>query len=168
MRDHLSFRPAAPSDESLVLDIFTRSPGYFLRVEGGPPTPEIVRNEMYGLPQTAQPFHRKEFLILERNGLPAGTVELHLHHPDEDTAYIGLFLLTENLHGQGWGKRFYKSVEDYCLNTHNIKKIKIGISDDNDVSPFWQKLGFAPNGREYSFQGVNKITYSREYERHLA
>ena len=45
------------------------------------------------------------------------------------------------------------------------KIIRLGISDENDVSGFWKAVGFMPNGRTYSWKGEAKTTNVVEYDR---
>lgn len=161
-----SLRVATEQDEDAVLAVFLKSPTYFRRVEGKEPDTDIVRNEMFGLPKKLSPVYRKEFLLVSDGDTDVGAIELHLHHPQEGIAYVGLFLLTEDMHGRGHGRALYHALEAHCRR-QDIRSVRLGVSDDQDLSGFWRKLGFLPNGHSYVFQGQNRETRSIEYEKAL-
>lgn len=46
--------------------------------------------------------------------------------------------------------------------------MRLGISEGNDVSTFWKKMGFAENGKTYMWKGENKTTAVVEYEKQVA
>ncbi len=161
----LLFRLASATDEDIVFEIFKKSPTYFLRVDNALPTMETARKEITCRPTKLSAAFHKEFLILYNQGEPIGVAELLAHHPEENIAYIGLLLLIESLQRCGLGSAAYELLEKYCIQKYNIRHFRLGVSDDNDVAVFWCKAGFAPNGRTYEHQGVNRITRVIEYER---
>jgi GNAT superfamily N-acetyltransferase len=73
--------------------------------------------------------------------------------------------LVKEVQGQGIGRAVYNLVENDCAKKWGIQSIRLGISDDNDVSSFWRKLGFESNGHTYDFQAVNRVTHVVEYEK---
>jgi len=81
--------------------------------------------------------------------------------------YLGLLLLTEDQFGKGLGRRSFDLIEHYVKNVHGVTRIRLGISDENDVTTFWTKLGFAANGKTYAWLGENKRTTVVEYEKPL-
>ena len=109
--------------------------------------------------------YRKEFLVIRDQGHPVGTVELHVNHPEPTIAYIGLLLVRENLHHRGVGRSCYLAVEEYVRQNYAARVIRLGVSDDNDVSGFWSKLGFHSNGRNYCYEGERKANNVVEYEK---
>lgn len=163
----VSFRIAGAEDEEAVLAVFAKAPAYFMHVEGRLPTLEIVRNEMYGMPEKPSAMHFKEFLLILIDGQPAGAVEMHFHHPQEGIAYIGLFLLIEEMQGRGLGRTACRALEKYASEEYSIKSFRLAVSDDQEVSDFWRKQGFAPNGHSYDFQGLHRVTHSVEYEKSI-
>lgn len=153
--------------QRLVLSIFESSPSYFLSVEGCLPTLHTVAEAILGKPAKTCEDYRKEFLVIREQGKAIGTVELHLNYPELTTAYIGLLLLREDLQGRGLGRSCYKAVEQYVSERYGAKCIRLGVSDENDVSGFWSKLGFHSNGRNYSWEGERKASNVVEYEKHI-
>lgn len=163
----MDLEPVSLSSQQLVLSIFENSPTYFMRVEGCMPTLATVEESIVGTPTKIPPDYRKEFLVIRRDGDPIGTVEIHVNYPESSIAYIGLLLIRENLHGQGLGRQCYFAVEKYLCDTYSCKKIRLGVSDENDVSGFWSKLGFRANGHNYSWEGECKASNVVEYEKPL-
>jgi len=167
IRDHLSFRHAHADDEGLILDIFKSSPNYFAAVEGCEPSWDLVRAELGEKPKTQGSDYRKEFLIAEWNGEPVGVLDLHIHHPERGCAYMGLLLISEKYFGLGLGRRIFELAEDYLKRIFEIQTLKLGISAANDVSGFWEKVGFVPNGKSYQWTGARKVTSVTEYQKDL-
>lgn len=154
--------------QDLILSIFKKAPRYFLQVEGCLPTIATVNDAILCAPARTVPTYQKEFLVIRRDGDPIGTVELHVNHPAPSVAYIGLLLVREDLHRQGLGRACYGAVEEYVRQHYDAKVIRLGVSDDNDVSGFWSKLGFCSNGRSYSYAGERKANNVVEYEKKIS
>lgn len=153
--------------QDLVLSIFESSPKYFLHVEGKLPSIATVHEALNCRPITTIPEYEKKFLIIRSEGRPIGTAELHLNHPEKGVAYIGLLLIREDLNGKGFGRKAYCALERYLYERHDVCVVRLGVSDDHDVSGFWTKLGFRSNGRSYAYEGERKVTQVMEYEKRL-
>jgi uncharacterized cupin superfamily protein len=168
IENHLSLRHVNSSDENLVLDIFKKSPTYFSRVDGCEPTITTVKHAIADGPEKRVESYHKEFLLIEHKDQPIGVVEIHINHPEPGIVYVGLLLLTENIFGKGFGRRSYELVEHYVKMIFGAKTLRLGISDDNDVSPFWKKMGFVPNGKTYSWKGESKTTNVVEFDKRVS
>jgi uncharacterized cupin superfamily protein len=165
--DHLSFRYVGPGDEGVILEIFNKSSIYFLRVDGCTPTLKTVRHAIADGPEKRIDSYRKEFLLIENNDKPIGVVDLHIDHPEPGVVYVGLLLITEDLFRKGLGRRAYDLVEHYVKTIFDAKLMRLGISDDNDVSVYWKKMGFVANGRTYSWKGENKTANVVEFDKEI-
>lgn len=163
----MDLEPVNLSSKRLILSIFEKAPRYFLQVEGCLPTMATVSDAVLCAPAKTTSAYRKEFLVIREAGDAIGTVELHVNHPEPSIAYIGLLLVREDLHRRGVGRSCYKAVEDYVKENYSAKYIRLGVSDDNDVSGFWSKLGFRSNGRNYSYVGERKANNVVEYEKKI-
>lgn len=165
--NHLKLRLCSEHDSAEVLKIFETSPTYFQKVDGCIPTMKTAQHSINDGPKKTGDSYFKEFLIIEYNGEAIGTADLHGDHPEKGFTYLGLLLIGEHLFGKGLGRKSYELIEDYVKRAYGSKTIRLGVSDDNDVSGFWKAVGFAPNGRTYSWQGENKITNVVEYDKSL-
>lgn len=163
----MDLEPVTLSAQSLILSIFEKAPNYFLQVEGCLPTLATVNDAVLCAPAKTTKAYVKEFLVIRDHGQPIGTVELHINHPAPEIAYIGLLLVCEDLHRRGLGRECYRAVEKYVRENYAAKIIRLGVSDDNDVSGFWSRLGFRSNGRNYSYAGERKVNNVVEYEKEI-
>lgn len=150
-----------------VLSLFQSSPTYFLNVEGCLPGPHTAHDAVVGRPNKTIASYRKDFLLIKEGDEIIGGAEIHADHPEPYTAYIGLLLLRDDLHGRHLGRKCYTEVEDYIRQRYQCRRVRLGVSDDNDVSGFWSKMGFSANGRTYSWEGERKVTNVVEYEKSL-
>lgn len=158
--------PVDLSAQDVVLSVFESSPGYFMSVEGCSPSMTTVQEAILGKPKNPVPQYQKEFLLIkDEHGDAIGTLELHINHPESEIAYIGLLLIREDLAGKGLGRACYQAAENYIRETYGSRLVRLGVSDDNDVSGFWSKLGFRSNGRSYSWEGERKASNVVEYEK---
>jgi RimJ/RimL family protein N-acetyltransferase len=106
-------------------------------------------------------------LIIEYNDEPVGVLDVHANHPEEGVCYLGLLLIKEGLFGRGLGKACYEFSEDYIKRSLGCNKIRLGISDENDVSGFWIKMGFEFNGKTYEWKGEAKTANVKEFDKVL-
>lgn len=167
IENHVQFRICSEADISMILGIFEKSPNYFLNVEGKLPDLEMVREALFGHPKNVSDKFFKEFLIIFWNQKPCGVLDLHIHHPEEGICYLGLFLIIDEISRQKNGTHFWKVAEHYIKRSLDCKKVRLGISAENDVTSFWLKLGFQPNGNSYSWQGKNKTSVVLEYDKDI-
>lgn len=164
----MDLQPVTLSSQSLILSIFEKAPHYFLQVEGCLPTLATVNDAILCAPANTGTAYRKEFLVIrDDEGEPIGTAELHVNHPEPEIAYLGLLLVREDFHRQGMGRACYRAVEEHVKQNYGAKFMRLGVSDDNDVSGFWSKLGFNSNGRNYSYVGERKANNVVEYEKKI-
>lgn len=165
--DHIQFKICTQADTQAVLDIFQKSPEYFVKVEGCRPHIKTAEIAITSGPAKKHEKYFKEFLIIEKNKKPIGVLDLHANHPEEKICYLGLLLITEDLFGKDVGTECYRLAEDYIRRALQCDKIRLGVADENQVAPFWKKMGFLPNGRKYEFPGEAKVTQVQEYEKEI-
>jgi RimJ/RimL family protein N-acetyltransferase len=155
------------SSKELVYSVFESSPSYFLKVEGRRASLSTAEEAITCHPRQTGESYRKEMLLIREGSRPIGTAELHVHHPEPGVVYIGLLIIREDLFGKGYGRRAYDAVERYLRERYGCVKVRLGVSDDHDVSGFWRKVGFTSNGRDYSYEGETKANNVVEYEKLL-
>ncbi|MGE3973715.1 MAG: GNAT family N-acetyltransferase [Bdellovibrionales bacterium] len=165
--EHLKLRLCSEQDAEEVFKILETSPEYSLKVDGCLPTLKIAKEAISSGPKKRSETYFKEFLIIEYNEKPIGVVDLYANHPEKGFTYLGLLLIGEHLFGQGLGGKCFGLVSDYVKRSFQTKTIRLGVSDDHDVSGFWKKMGFQPNGRTYSWQGETKTSNVIEYNKDL-
>lgn len=164
---HLRLRLCSESDAAEVLDLFLKSPRYFDRVDGCHPSLKTAETAIQDGPREKSQKYFKEFLVIEHGEEPIGVLDLHANHPQDGICYLGLLLIKEACFGQGLGTRCYRLAEDYIKRSLQCQRIRIGISEENDVTGFWTKVGFLPNGKSYRWKGENKTATVNEFEKTL-
>lgn len=165
--EHIKFKVATKDNATEVFEIFRQSKQYFLKVDGCEPTLKIAEHALVDGPKQPNDKYFKEFLIIEMDGKNVGVLDLHANHPEVGMCYLGLLLITEDLFSKGLGTRVYELAEDYIKRALGCKKIRLGISDDNNVTGFWIKMGFQPNGKTYSWKGEEKTSMVSELDKEL-
>lgn len=152
--------------EHIVQKIFEATPDYFLKVEGSVVEKHFARKEMQDFPKKMISSYEKIYCLVLYKGEPIGVLDLHKNHPQEKIGYIGLLLLDENHQRRGLGKKIYAEIEKFILKL-GIKEIRIAIHEKNDVTPFWEKMGFAPNGHSRIWQGEKTSGKITEFAKSL-
>lgn len=154
-------------NEAQALEVFKTSPTYFERVDGCPPSLQTARHALVDLPQKRGKDSFKECLVIKLNGQPIGFLELHANHPEKEICYLGLLLISDDLCSRGLGRKCFALAQDYIFRALRCKKVRVGISDDNDVQGFWQKMGFVFNGKTSEWEGQKKTATVREFDKDL-
>jgi GNAT superfamily N-acetyltransferase len=134
-------------------------------VEGTQALPGMSERDIQQVPDKTSESYKKIALLIYLGKEPVGFADLHVNHRTASAAYIGLLLLIDELHGKGLGRKAYNLVENYLVKKFKIKKIFLGVSDQNRVERFWQKMGFVPNGFEYKWKGEKTESNVAEFEK---
>jgi len=166
-KDHLRFKICAPVDAAEVFEIFQKSKQYFLKVDGCEPTLKMVEHAIVDGPKNKIEKYFKEFLIIQWNDKNIGVLDVHANHPEEGICYLGLLLITEDLFAKGIGTRCFNLAEHYIKQAFGCKKIRLGISDENNVTGFWEKMGFQFNDKTYEWKGAERTSAIREFDKEL-
>ena len=134
------------SDAPAVLKLECTTPLYF---EHCPPTPSIqsVLDDMKALSPKRSLEDRYYIGFFEEKELIA-IMDLILYYPNEDTAFIGLFMVLSDKQGTGVGTETI----DECfseLREISFSAIRLGYMKENSQSAtFWNKNNFVPKGIE--------------------
>ena len=105
---------------------------------------ESIREDMVKLP----PKKSKEdkfYLCFRDNGWLAAVVDLILKYPNEETAFVGFFMVDSEVQGKGVGSRIVEDVFRYLKGEFSY--VRLGYVKGNEQSRrFWEKNGFVPTG----------------------
>ena len=106
---------------------------------------ENIREDMVKLPPNKSK-EDKFYLCLRDKGRLAAVMDLILKYPDEETAFIGFFMVEKGYQGKGTGSRIVGDVLE-CLK-REFSKVRLGYVKGNEQSRcFWEKNGFVPTGK---------------------
>lgn len=115
--------------------------GYYTYIQEEWPTEENLREDITALPP-GRSLSDKTFALLYREGVPAAVVDYVEGYPDEETGYVGLFLLDRSLHRQGVGTRLLAALEQAAVQTGK-SRLELGCYETNGPGlSFWCKQGF--------------------------
>lgn len=112
-----------------------------------------IQEDSHALPKGSA-WENKYYLgFWEKESLVA-VMDLIVGYPEDDTAYIGFFMLHRDWQHQGTGSKIVGDVFTALQNQY--KRIKLGCVKGNKQSElFWKKNGFLPTGA---------ITQSKSYQ----
>lgn len=111
-----------------------------------PPAPseESILRDMCALPPH-KTMEEKYYLGFFRNGTLCAVLDLILRYPNDETAFIGFFMLRADLQGQGEGSRLVQEIFEFLQ--QDFKYLRLGYVSGNEQSRrFWQKNGLCETG----------------------
>lgn len=132
-------RKLGGEDRKDVLDLYNSNPHYF---ELCPPQPseESVIRDMNALPPGTDPSHKHFVGWYEMKRL-IGVCDLIEKYPDEDTLWIGLFMIRGTHQCEGLGTAVF---ERLCAElAGKFRRIALGCYENNTEGiSFWKQCGF--------------------------
>lgn len=132
--------------------VLEAAPNFSHRTTGVHPDASAAQSMITALPPNKD-YKDKFVFNVYRNKMPVGCVDLIRGYPDNETAWIGLLLIDERLHGQGLGRAAYEKTERQIRSWSEIRRIGISVVKTNDVAiPFWQKMGFSLTGERKPYK----------------
>ena len=88
------------------------------------------------------PIEQKYYIGFFEGDRLIAIMDLVVGFPDEDTAYIGFFMMNSKLQGAGIGSEIISETLDY-LKEYGFQRCRLGIDKGNPQSNhFWKKNGF--------------------------
>ena len=152
-------RKLEEKDVEAVLQLCEGNPQYYQHC---PPmvSAESIRADMQALPPGKEPEDKYYMGFFEGEKLVA-VLDLILGYPDEETAFIGFFMVHKAWQGKGVGSRL---VEIICngLKQH-FSYVRLGYVDGNGQSEhFWKKNGFHPTGAISKTEDYDIVIMLRE------
>ena len=134
----------------------------FLHLRESPDT-ESIRRDFTALPpgKTAED---KYFLGYFRENRLCAVLDLIAGYPDNETAFIGWFLLDGSLHRKGIGSAMMRELFD-ALKKASFRSIRLGFVEGNSESEgFWRSLGFSPTGKKSPQEAYTVIVAARDLD----
>lgn len=132
--------------------VLESAPNFSHRTTGALPGSSDAQSMFTMLPPDKD-YHDKFVFNLYRQNSPVGCVDLIRGYPNKETAWIGLLLIDERLHGQGLGRVTYEKVEAFIRTWPEISRIGISVVATNEVAvPFWARMGFTITGERRPYK----------------
>ena len=117
-----------------VLDIYIGNDYYFNKILNIPQSIANVEQDITNIPDGVQKS-QKNYRIVSFNDEILGTVDYITGYPERNTVFIGLFIIKNNKHRQGFGRKVFNYLED-LFKREGFLKIRLG------VITFWKKQNF--------------------------
>ncbi len=137
-------------DAPLVLELMDENPQYYEYCGKSCSIDEIIR-DMSALPP-GKSMEEKYYLGFFELGHLIAVMDFIDGYPDEDTAYIGFFMLTDCYQGKKIATALVERICLYCTQL-GYKRVMLGYEKSNPQSShFWLSNGFEPQ-RELEQEG---------------
>ena len=134
------------ADTEAVYELMQGNPLFF---QYCPPmaTHQSILSDMKALPPGTTEKDKYYSGYFEQGNLVA-VMDLILNFPNEETAFIGFFMLDNKLQGKGIGTEIFKEC-CIALQEEGYRYIRLGFAKGNPQSEaFWKKNGFERTGVE--------------------
>jgi len=133
-------------DASIILNLEYGNPLYF---EYCPPEPSIatVLNDLKALPD-GKNYDDKFYIGFFNNDSLVAIMDFIVSFPEEDTIFIGLFMMDIKESGKGKGSAIINEILTE-FRREGYKKVRLAYMKGNPQSRrFWEKCGFTETGIE--------------------
>ena len=124
-----------------VLDIYIDNDYYFNKILNIPQNITNVEQDITNIPDGVQKS-QKNYRLVSFNDEILGAVDYITGYPEKNTIFIGLLIIKNNKHRQGFGEKIFNYLED-LFKSEGFLKIRLGVIADNEVGfSFWKKRNF--------------------------
>lgn len=159
--DRYLVRPIEQADIPGVYALCKGNPLYFQHC---PPfvTPDSIERDLAALPPGMGPESKHYVGFYTQAQELVAVMDLILGYPEPQTAFIGFFMLAQQVQGQGVGSHIVTEV-CRCLKEEGFSHIRLGYAKGNPQSQaFWIKNGFAKTGVEKELPDYTAVFMQRE------
>lgn len=147
------------NDISGIFELCKKNPQYYRYC---PPevTKDAIKEDMTALPPNKTMKDKYYIGFFDGTKLVA-VMDLIAGYPNEETAFIGFFMMDADLQGQGIGTQIIGEACDYLKD--NFSKIRLGYVKGNKQSEsFWLKNQFEKTGIESKQKKYTVVMMERE------
>lgn len=124
-----------------VLDIYTGNDYYFNKILNIPQNITNVEQDITNIPDGVQKS-QKNYRLVSFNDEILGAVDYITGYPEKNTVFIGLLIIKNNKHRQGFGGKIFNYLED-LFKSEGFLKVRLGVIADNEIGfSFWKKQNF--------------------------
>ena len=124
-----------------VLDIYIGNDYYFNKILNIPQNITNVEQDITNIPDGVQKS-QKNYRLVSFNNEILGAVDYITGYPEKNTIFIGLLIIKNNKHRQGFGEKIFNYLED-LFKSEGFLKIRLGVIADNEIGfSFWKKRNF--------------------------
>lgn len=153
-------RKLEEADIGLVYGLSAGNPMFF---QYCPPfvTKESILHDMKALPPGTS-YEDKYYVGFFHEGRLLAVLDLIFHYPNEETAFIGLFMMRKESQGKGIGSAVITECFDF-IKAQGYRFVRLGFAKGNPQSEaFWTKNGFAKTGVEAENENYTMVVMEKE------
>ena len=141
MNRHYHLRRLDDSDADSILELCEGNTLFYQYCEAKP-SKEQVLNDLHITPPDVNPSNKYYIGFYQKDVLIA-VMDLIDGYPDADIAFIGFFMVKNEMQGNQVGSNIIQETASY-LKSAGMTAIQLGIDKSNPQSThFWKKNGFA-------------------------
>ena len=124
-----------------VLDIYIGNDYYFNKILNIPQSITNVEQDIANIPDGVQKS-QKNYRLVSFNNEILGAVDYITGYPEKNTLFIGLLIIKNNKHRQGFGEKIFNYLED-LFKSEGFLKLRLGVIANNEIGfSFWKKQNF--------------------------
>lgn len=149
-----------PKDIPNILSICLGNPMYYKYC---PPdiTADVLISDMFALPPN-KTYEDKYYIGFCQEDQLIAVMDLICKFPNDETAFIGFFMMAKELQGKGIATSIISQCCEY-LSAVGLKKIKLGYAKGNVQSEkFWLKNNFFKTGTETQTGACTAVIMKRK------
>lgn len=135
-------RKLSETDIDMIYDMCSKNDNFY---KFHPPfvTTKSILEDMKSLPP-GKTHDDLYYIGFFEDDVLIAVMDLVLGYPDDETAYIGFFMMNIQYQNKGIGSKIINECSEY-LKLSNYKKIRLGVDKGNVQSfSFWTKNKFVP------------------------
>ena len=138
-------RKLSENDLDIIYNLYKNNYKYFNYLDITPTIQSIIE-DMNETPN-GMSIDNKYFLGYFNNNELIAIIDLIDGYPNNNEAYIGLFMINRNYQNKHIGTSIFNELKQYLKN-QNYLKIRLAYINDNvEAKHFWYKLGFVEDGK---------------------
>ena len=129
-------------DSAAIQELWEICADYMLLLNGCPNDPQLGEGAFTDVPPGRSAEDLAIFGIIDRQGGLVGILHTLPGYPDENTWWIGVYVLIPELRSQGIGEQVVKGFEEY-VRLRGYSSIMLGVVKKNKrASKFLKRIGF--------------------------
>lgn len=159
LRSEYAVRELTHADVPEMLRVAQSNPLFYQYMRPDP-TPENIAADLTALPPR-RTMADKHFLGWFDGDRLVAMMDLITHHPKQDMAFIGWYILDAAQQGRGLGRRLVSDVLA-MLRSQGVSEVRLGRIEGNPQSErFWHVCGFEENGLSYDTEDYRVLVMAK-------
>jgi len=147
-------------DVSSIYELCIKNPIYYEYIKSVP-THENIKDSLFELPPNIS-LDNKYFVGYYKEGQLIALLDIITGYPNEQTVYIGWFMMKKELQGTGIGSNIIAEALLY-FKKEKFQAVQLGyVKGNNQSEGFWRKNKFYPVGREKDTNDYTVVVMQRD------